>query len=88
MKIIEKAFAEKRIILTHDSDFGKIIYIRNIEFLSIIYLRPGHFNGSYHIATLETILTNWDKVTEGSIVVGYRKNNNIKIRIKYFTYDK
>ena len=28
-KIIEKAFKEKKIILTHDNDIGKIIYHKN-----------------------------------------------------------
>jgi predicted nuclease of predicted toxin-antitoxin system len=30
--IIEKAFIEKKVILTQDSDFGKIVFTRNIKF--------------------------------------------------------
>jgi predicted nuclease of predicted toxin-antitoxin system len=65
--IIEKASKERKIILTHDNDFGKIIYTQKVKFYSIIHLRPGHYNSAYHIATLEKILNYSDKIREGSI---------------------
>src|SRR3954469_7921521 len=76
--IIEKAFKEKRIILTHDNDFGKIIYTQKVRFYSIIYLRPGHHEAAYHIATLEKILNYSNKIKEGSIIVGSRNRDKIK----------
>ncbi len=48
INIIKKCFASNEIILTHDNDFGKIIFTKPVSFYSIIYLRPGHFDaGSY-----------------------------------------
>ena len=35
--IIQKAFSEKKIIITHDSDFGKIIFTKNVKFYSVIF---------------------------------------------------
>lgn len=54
--IIEKCFTSQQIILTHDNDFGKIIFTKPISFYSIIYLRPGHFDAAFHIPTLNSIL--------------------------------
>lgn len=81
--IIQKAFLEKKIIITQDSDFGKIIFTRNIKFYSIIFLKPGHHYADFHIPTLKLILNQFiDKVKEGSIVIGVRKNDDIKIRFR------
>jgi predicted nuclease of predicted toxin-antitoxin system len=81
-KIIQKAFAEKKVIITQDSDFGTIIFTKKIKFYAIIYLKPGHHNSEYHIPTLEIILNNIDKIKEGSIIIGVRKNDEIKIRFR------
>src|SRR4051812_36503303 len=48
--IIHKCFSLNKIILTLDNDFGKIIFTKFISFFSIIYLRPGHFDGNFHIS--------------------------------------
>ena len=54
--IIKKCFEGNQVILTQDSDFGKLIFTTNILFYSIIYLKPGHLHGAFHIPTLESIL--------------------------------
>lgn len=82
--IIEKAFLEKRVIITQDSDFGKIIFTKQVKFYSIIFLKPGHQHGEFHIPTLKVILNHIDKIKEGSIIIGVRKNNGIKIRFRLF----
>jgi len=83
LDIIVKAFEEKRIIITLDSDFGKIIFTQKIDFFAIVYLRPGHFNGDFHIATIETIIRNLEEVTDNLIIIGQRKGNKIKVRIRH-----
>ena len=54
--IIKKCFEGNQVILTQDSDFGKLIFTTNILFYSIICLKPGHLHGAFHIPTLESIL--------------------------------
>ena len=54
--IIKKCYEEERIILTYDTDFGKLIFTKQIPFYCIIFLRPGHFNGYLHIPVLIAIL--------------------------------
>lgn len=81
--IINKAFAEKKIIITQDSDFGQIIFTQEVDFFGIIYLRPGHFSGTFHISTMETIIKNLEETVERLIIIGQRKDNKIKIRIRH-----
>ena len=83
LDIITKAYNENKIILTQDSDFGKIIYTQKITFACIMYLRPGHFDGVFHIPTLEVILKNSDKIKENTIIVGQRKGTTIKVRVRH-----
>jgi predicted nuclease of predicted toxin-antitoxin system len=50
--LIKFAFTEKRIILIHDSDFGKLVFLDSSEFIGIINLRPAHFLAKETISTL------------------------------------
>jgi predicted nuclease of predicted toxin-antitoxin system len=82
MSIIQKCFVLNRIILTQDNDFGKLIFTASIPFYSVIYLRPGHFDGKFHIPTLQSILKNKELIQKGTRIVGQRIDKKIKIRIK------
>jgi predicted nuclease of predicted toxin-antitoxin system len=46
-EILRHAHAEGRVVLTHDSDFGTIIYRSGQPFTGIIYLRPGHISPTF-----------------------------------------
>lgn len=83
ISIIDKCYASNKIILTQDSDFGKLIFTTSISFYSIIYLRPGHFDGTFHIPTLTSILKNNGLIQKGTLIIGQRIENKIKIRIKH-----
>src|SRR5690606_35473065 len=80
INIIQKCFASNKIILTQDNDFGKLLFTTAVSFYSIIYLRPGHFDGRFHIRTLETILKNERLIKSGTLIIGQRMNNKIQIR--------
>ncbi len=82
INIIQKCFQSNEIILTHDNDFGKIIFTTQIPFYSITYLRSGHFDGNFHISTLESILKHKELIQRGTIIIGHRLMDKIKIRIK------
>ncbi len=82
LSIIQKCFASDKIILTHDNDFGKLIFTTPVSFFSIIYLRPGNFDASFHIPTLKSILKHRELITRGTLIIGHRTVHKIKIRIK------
>ncbi|HEX5151759.1 MAG TPA: DUF5615 family PIN-like protein [Parafilimonas sp.] len=85
--IIDKAYNEQRIILTQDGDFGRIIYTQKVKFYCIVYLRPGHYDFNYHIPTITRIIDNIGKINEGTIIVGVRKEAEIKIRIRHIDFN-
>ena len=82
--IIDQAFKNKQIILTRDNDFGKLIYTTTISFYIIIYLRPGHFDGSFHIPTIQKIIAHSGHFKPGTLIIANRIEDKIKIRIKHF----
>ncbi len=82
INIIKKCFDLNSIIITQDNDFGKLIFTTEIPFYSIIYLRPGHFDGKFHIPTLQSILKNKKLIQKRTLIIGQRIENKIKIRIK------
>lgn len=81
--IIRKAFSEKKIIITQDADFGEIIFTKKVKFYSIIFLKPGHQLSDFHIPTLKAILNHLDKIREGTLIIGVRKNDDIKLRFRF-----
>lgn len=82
--LIKYAFRQKSIIITHDSDFGKIIFTQQINFTGIIYLRPGHFNPNVTITTLKTLLSRQAEVKIPFLIVAENLIDNIKIRVREF----
>lgn len=82
IKIIQKCYESTRIILTHDNDFGKLIFTKPVLFFSIIYLRPGHFDAGFHIPTIESILKKKELIHAGTLIIGHRTGQKINIRIK------
>ena len=86
-KIISKCYNEKLIIITQDNDFGKIVYTKKIPFYIIIYLRPGHLTGSFHIASMQKLLSNNHLIQPNSLIICERRLNKIKIRFRKIKSD-
>ena len=76
------AFKDGRVIVTQDSDFGTLAYTQSLEFIGIIYLRPGHFPSEKHIATLKAILAENPALTPPFIITAFNNGDVIKIRIR------
>lgn len=80
--IFTLAFREKRVIITQDQDFGKLIYTSNANHVGIIYLRPRHFYPEFQIETLKKIFEENPSPLEPFIIVGENTGSKIKIRIR------
>jgi predicted nuclease of predicted toxin-antitoxin system len=80
--ILEQSFEEKRIVLTHDSDFGKMVYTEQKPFLGIIYLRPGQLAKDFHISTFKTILESNLDFSPPFILVAEKNNYTVKMRLR------
>jgi predicted nuclease of predicted toxin-antitoxin system len=80
--LLRKARAERRIILTHDSDFGTLAIAGGEPILGIVYLRPGHITPEFTLGTLTTILNQETELTDPFLLVAVRKRNSVRIRIR------
>ena len=79
--VLRHATETGRIVLTHDSDFGRLA-LMGAKFVGIIYLRPGHIRSDFTIKTLEAIRDNAPEVTPPFILVAERTGDTVKIRVR------
>ena len=63
------AHAEARIVLTHDRDFGKLVFATNAAWLGIVYLRPGHLPVERSLHCLEAAYRQLHEVTPPFVIV-------------------
>ena len=81
-EILEIAYREDRVVVTQDSDFGKLIFQGKIPFQGLIYLRPGHFSYEIHLETLKALLGANFYFEYPFILVGEHNQDAIKFRLR------
>lgn len=84
LAILRRAYEERRVVLTHDSDFGQLAVAALEPVVGIVYLRPGHFKAEFTLATIETLLEQVGDLTPPFILVAERIAHQVKIRIRRF----
>ena len=82
LAVIRKAFNEKRVIITHDSDFGTLAVLAGEPVVGIIYLRPGHIDPMFTIDTLNVLFDQKIDIEPPFIIVAERIGKNVRIRIR------
>lgn len=80
--LIQKSIRENRLIVTHDSDFGKLAVVKSEPVVGIIYLRPGHIMPEFTITTIRELLKSDFDLTPPFILVAERSASRIQIRIR------
>jgi hypothetical protein len=43
-------------VVTHDADFGTLAILQNEPLVGIVYLRPGHIDAQFTVATFQAVL--------------------------------
>ncbi len=76
--LLEKAFADKRFILTHDSDFGTLAVKEGKNYYGIIYLRMKLPKVQNVIRALEKLLSLNIELYPGNLIVV----DNARVRIR------
>lgn len=82
--LLQLASQEGRVVVTHDSDFGTLVYKEAIPFVGIIYLRPGHIQPEYTITSIVHLLSAELEVSTPFIIVAEHVEDRIKLRIRHF----
>lgn len=80
--LLELATKNNRIFITLDSDFGTLVHKDKSNFLGIIFLKPGHFDSSYHIQTFQAIANVNPDLEIPFMIIAEWVKTGIKIRIK------
>ena len=82
IELMSIAFQESRVIITQDGDFGQIVFTQNVDFLGIIYLRPGHFPADRHIDTLKTVLELDPNLEVPFLLMADNRNTSIRMKVR------
>ncbi len=80
--ILQFAQSEGRIVLTHDADFGTLTVSSGMQFVGIVYLRPGHVGPLPTIDSIQQLLAADPQLRPPFIVVVKRSQANVMIRIR------
>ena len=80
--ILQEATKRNRIVISHDTDFGQIVFTQKIPFIGIIYLKPGHLVSEYTIQSLKTIFATQSELIPPFMVIAEHKGLHIKLRIR------
>jgi predicted nuclease of predicted toxin-antitoxin system len=81
-EILARAHAQGRVVLTHDSDFGRLAILRREPVFGIIYLRPGHRNADFTIGTLRALHASEIEVSPPFIIVAERRGDQTRVRVR------
>lgn len=82
-ELIRIAHAQQRVIVTHDRDFGRLVFLSDEPFFGIVYLRPGHIDPTFTIATWRTIQTQHLSLSPPFLLVAERRQNDVKLRLRH-----
>jgi len=82
LTVLRKANNEKRVVITHDSDFGTLTILKGQPIIGIVYLRPGHIDPMFTIGTLNALFEKKIDIDGPFFIVAERTGMGIKIRIR------
>ncbi|HEX4339022.1 MAG TPA: DUF5615 family PIN-like protein [Polyangiaceae bacterium] len=80
--VLRAAHADKRVVLTHDADFGTLAVRDGEPFTGIVYLRPGHHSAAFVLEMLAAIDSASLDVDAGFMVVAERKGDQVRLRLR------
>ena len=80
--ILHTAYTEGRVVLTHDSDFGRLAVLAGEPVVGIVFLRPGHINPAFTIETLQAIVRQGRELSPPFILIAARSGNRVRIRLR------
>ena len=80
--ILRLAVVQNRIVVTHDADFGTLALFANEPLVGLVFLRPGHIDPQYTIATIQTVLGIDPDLFPPFILVAKRTGGQVAIRIR------
>lgn len=82
VELMPFAYQEGRVIITHDSDFGTLIFTKREPFVGVLYLRPGHFDATPHLQSLNALVESNLVFDAPFILIAENTGQAVKIRLR------
>ena len=82
LDLIRDAVRQRRVIVSHDSDFGTLAIHAGEPIVGILFLRPGHIEPAFTIETVKVLLARDVALTPPFILVARRKGSTVTIRYR------
>ena len=80
--VLQESLKTRRLVLTHDRDFGSLAIAAGQPIHGIVYLRPGHIKPEYTIQTLRSLFASALVLNPPFLVVAVRTERHIRIRMR------
>lgn len=80
--ILQESVRDNRIILTHDRDFGRLAILGRQPLPGIVFLRPGHIDPQFTIATLQAINMQEFDFSPSFVLVVRRRGTHVQMRMR------
>jgi predicted nuclease of predicted toxin-antitoxin system len=82
LDLIRLAFADRRVFLTHDGDFGALAVVSGEPVIGLVYLRPGHISPAFTVETLRVLLGQPLHLNPPFLLVAERTASTVRVRIR------
>lgn len=83
LELVQRALAERRVIVTHDRDFGRLVFVSGESIWGILYLRPGHHDPAFTLSTLRAVRAQHLVPEVPFTLVVERQGGRVKIRLRH-----
>ncbi len=80
--LLASAFAEQRVVVTHDADFGRLAVLARQPLVGVVFLRPGHIDPQFTMDTIKSVLAGEFDLTPPFILVAKRVHDTVAVRIR------
>ena len=80
--ILQRAYADHRVVVTHDKDFGALSIARLQPLVGVVFLRPGHIDPQFTLETLRLLFATDPEVASPFFLVAKRTGNAVAIRVR------
>lgn len=80
--LLHLAATEKRVILTHDVDFGLLTVRLGVPYFGVVFLRPGHIASTVVLEVIDTLRQSDIDVDPPFLIVAERRQDRVLIRVR------
>jgi predicted nuclease of predicted toxin-antitoxin system len=80
--VLRCAYAQQRVVVTHDPDFGRLAILAGEPFLGIVYVRPGHISSQYVLQALDVLRQSNTEVEPPFLIVVDRREDIVRVRVR------